>query len=104
MGIVRIPPVLRDVTGGSKEFRAGGTTVGEVLDNLFTSQPQLAARLTSDTGQLSPFLNVYLNGQDIRHRERLETPVEPDDVVILLPAMAGGCGIARSRPRRGPNR
>ena len=91
---VRIPPVLRDVVGGSKELSASGPTVAAVLDDLFASNPALRDRL-SEQGRLSPFVNVYLNDQDIRLQQSFETRVGADDVVILLPAMAGGaeaCG------------
>lgn len=90
MTVVRIPPVLREVVGGSRELPAAGDTVGEVLDGLFAGHPALADRLRPD-GTLSSFVNVYVNGDDIRHREGLETPVSVNDVVVLLPAMAGGC-------------
>ena len=89
MSVVRIPPVLRPVVGGSRELPAAGATVAAVLDDLFASQPALANRLRPE-GTLSPFVNVYVNGDDIRHRDGLDTPVAMDDVVILLPAMAGG--------------
>lgn len=89
MTAVRIPPVLRGVVGGSRELPASGGTVGEVLDGLFEGHPALAERLRPD-GTLSTFVNVYVNGDDIRHRDGLRTPVSAEDVVILLPAMAGG--------------
>ena len=89
MSVVRIPPVLREVVGGSRELPVTGDTVAEVLDSLFAGQPALADRLRPD-GTLSAFVNVYVNSDDIRHREGLETPVTANDVVILLPAMAGG--------------
>jgi sulfur-carrier protein len=89
MSTVRIPPVLRPVVDGARELPASGGTVAAVLDDLFTSQPALAERLRPD-GSLSSFVNVYVNGDDIRHRQGLDTPVETTDVVILLPAMAGG--------------
>ena len=94
MTVVRIPPVLRGEVGGSRELPAAGGTVGEVLDGLFTGHPALADRLRPD-GTLSSFVNVYVNGDDIRHREGLDTPVRADDVVILLPAMAGGANASR---------
>ena len=90
MSRVRIPPVLRDVVGGSKELAASGPTVAAVLDDLFASHPALRDRL-SDQGRLSPVVNVYVNDQDIRHGEGFDTKVGANDVVILLPAMAGGC-------------
>ncbi|MGH2417897.1 MAG: ubiquitin-like small modifier protein 1 [Candidatus Limnocylindria bacterium] len=89
MSVVRIPPVLREVVGGSRDLPAAGATVGEVLEALFAGHPALADRLRPE-GSLSSFVNVYINGDDIRHREGLETPVRADDVVVLLPAMAGG--------------
>jgi molybdopterin converting factor small subunit len=89
MSVVRIPPVLREVVGGSRELPAAGATVGKVLDGLFAAHPALAERLRPD-GALSSFVNVYVNGDDIRHRDGLETAVRADDVIVLLPAMAGG--------------
>ncbi|MGH2382395.1 MAG: ubiquitin-like small modifier protein 1 [Candidatus Limnocylindria bacterium] len=100
MSKVRIPPVLRDVVGGSRELSASGATVAEVLDDLFASQPALADRLTAGSGTLSAFVNVFVNGDDVRHRQGLETRVGADDVVILLPAMAGG---ASNRRPEGPD-
>lgn len=94
MSVVRIPPVLRPVVNGAREVPAAGGTVGAVLDDLFTSQPALAAQLRPN-GSLSSFVNVYVNGDDIRHRQGLDTPVGTTDVVILLPAMAGGAGPGR---------
>lgn len=89
MSRIRIPPVLRDVVSGARELEASGSTVGTVLDNLFASHPALRDRL-SQAGRLSAFVNVYINDEDIRLRQGLDTAVRADDVVILLPAMAGG--------------
>jgi molybdopterin converting factor small subunit len=86
---VRIPPVLRETVGGSRTVDAAGATVAAVLDDLFARHPALRDRVTDD-GRLSRFVNVYVNDRDVRYREGLETPVGPDDTVILLPAMAGG--------------
>jgi molybdopterin converting factor small subunit len=89
MSVVRIPPVLRPVVDGAREIPATGGTVGAMLDDLFAGQPALAERLRPE-GTLSAFVNVYVNGDDIRHRQGLDTPVGTADVVVLLPAMAGG--------------
>lgn len=91
MSRIRIPPVLRDEVGGARELEASGSTVGTVPDDLFDSHPALRDRL-SEAGQLSAFVNVYVNDEDIRHRDGLDTALRPDDVVILLPGMAGGSG------------
>jgi molybdopterin converting factor small subunit len=89
MSTVRIPPVLRETVGGSRSVSASGSTIAAVLDDLFATYPALRDRVTSN-GELSPFVNVYLNDRDVRYRDGLATPVGPDDTVILLPAMAGG--------------
>jgi molybdopterin converting factor small subunit len=86
---VRIPPVLREEVGGERNLDATGATVGEVLGDLFLRYPSLRERVTVD-GRLSPFVNVYVNGRDVRYGDGLETAVGPTDQVILLPAMAGG--------------
>jgi molybdopterin converting factor small subunit len=86
---VRIPPVLRDSVGGARSVSATGETVSKVLDDLFAQHPALRERVTED-GELSRFINVYVNDRDVRYRDGLETQVGADDTVILLPAMAGG--------------
>jgi molybdopterin converting factor small subunit len=88
---VRIPPVLRDAVGGQRSLPASGATVRDVLDDLFANHPVLRDRVTED-GELSRFINVYVNDRDVRFRDGLATPVGDDDTVILLPAMAGGAG------------
>ncbi|HET9497173.1 MAG TPA: ubiquitin-like small modifier protein 1 [Candidatus Limnocylindria bacterium] len=89
MSQVRIPPVLRETVGGQRDLEASGSTVSEVLDDLFARHPALRERVTAD-GALSEFVNVYVNGRDVRYGEGLATAVGPNDQVILLPAMAGG--------------
>jgi molybdopterin converting factor small subunit len=86
---VRIPPVLRENTGGSRTVEVTGGTVTEALDDLFAKHPALRDRVTED-GELSAFINVYVNDRDVRYRDGLATAVESDDTIILLPAMAGG--------------
>ena len=90
MGKVRIPPVLRDTVDGARELAASGSTVSEVLADLFSNRPQLGDRLTNDDGVVSDFVNVYVNDKDIRLLDGGDTPVGEQDVLILLPAMAGG--------------
>jgi molybdopterin synthase sulfur carrier subunit len=89
MSTVRIPPVLRENTGGSRSVDVEGTTVSEALDDLFAKHPELRDRVTEE-GQLSSFINVYVNDRDVRYRDGLGTSIGPDDTIILLPAMAGG--------------
>jgi molybdopterin converting factor small subunit len=82
MSTVRIPPPLRDATDGQQVVVAGGGTIGDLLDDLVSRYPAL-------DGQLQ-HANVYVDGEDIRVLDKLETPVDDTSTVILLPAMAGG--------------
>ena len=89
MTIVRIPPTLRGETGGQRQVEATGDTVGAVLENLAATYPGLGAQIFED-GDVAPFVNVYLEGEDVRTLQGLATPVTANATVILLPAMAGG--------------
>ena len=90
MTTVRIPPVLRTQVGGSKQVEAQGGTIGEVVQSLVGEYPALREQLLTAEGDLNRYVNVYLNGQDVRYLQELATPVGPNDTVVLLPAMAGG--------------
>ena len=89
MSRVRIPPTLRTETQGAREVEASGGTVRELLDDLMGRFPALRPQLVEDD-ELAPFVNVYVEGEDVRTREGLDTEVQPGATVILLPAMAGG--------------
>jgi molybdopterin synthase sulfur carrier subunit len=99
---VRIPPILRPETGNNRLVEADGRTVREVLENLTATYPSLRERIFADGDQLPQFLNVFIDGADVRLLEGLETPVGADATVILLPAVAGG-GAARAAPRAQPS-
>jgi len=99
---VRIPPTLRPETAGEREVEASGRTVRELLDDLMGRFPALRGRLLEDD-ELAPFVNVYVEGEDVRTRDGLDTPVDEKSHIILLPAMAGGA-TAGVRPRTGPKR
>jgi len=79
---VRIPPTLREQAGGERELAAEGDTVRDLLDDLTSRFPALEGQL--------PFANVYVEGEDVRTLDGLDTEVKPGSTVILLPAMAGG--------------
>ena len=83
MSVVKIPTVLRPQVGGNREVELGGTTVGEVVDALTAQYPSLKSQLLTDDGQLNRFVNVYVNGQDVRYLD--------------------GLGDAGGRARRGPS-
>jgi molybdopterin synthase sulfur carrier subunit len=86
---IRSPPTLREQTGGAREVAAEGGTVRDLLHDLMGRFPELRQQLVED-GDLAPFVNVYVEGEDVRTLDGLETEVRPDSTVILLPAMAGG--------------
>lgn len=89
MSTVRVPPVLRESVGGQRQVTASGATVAEALEDLFGQFPDLRERVTED-GELSRFINVYVNDRDVRYRDGLATTLGAEDTIILLPAMAGG--------------
>jgi len=90
MPTVRIPPVLRPRAGGESEVAAAGDTVGEVLEALAGAHPDTRDQLFGDDGELNRYVNVYLNDEDVRVLDGLETAVAESDTVVILPAMAGG--------------
>jgi sulfur-carrier protein len=89
---VKIPPVLRSSTGGQKEVLAEGETVREVLQRLAQEHPATEAQLFGEEGELNRYVNVYLNDEDVRVLEGLDTEVQQGDTLVILPAMAGGAG------------
>jgi molybdopterin converting factor small subunit len=90
MSTVFIPAVLRPSVGGVKSLDLGGETVGELVTALLERHPGLGGQLLTPEGELNRFVNVYVNGQDVRYLDGLATPVGERDEVRLLPAMAGG--------------
>jgi molybdopterin synthase sulfur carrier subunit len=90
MPTVKVPPVLRAQTGGEAELETPGSTVGDVLRSLAEAHPGTRSQLFSDGGELNRYVNVYLNDEDVRVLDGLETAVSDSDTVVILPAMAGG--------------
>jgi molybdopterin converting factor small subunit len=89
VSVVRIPPTLRTETQGERLVEARGGTVRELLRDLTSRFPALQERIWEDD-EVAPFVNVYVEGEDVRTLDGLETPVREGATVILLPAMAGG--------------
>ncbi|MBJ7330895.1 MAG: MoaD/ThiS family protein [Solirubrobacteraceae bacterium] len=90
MATVRIPPVLRPSVGGEKEIDAAGDDVGAVLRSLASAHPATETQLFGENGDLNRYVNVYLNDEDVRVLDGLTTAVGAGDVLVILPAMAGG--------------
>ncbi|MSX02014.1 MAG: molybdopterin synthase sulfur carrier subunit [Actinobacteria bacterium] len=95
MAIIRIPPVLRPSVGGEREVTAEGATVGEVLNNLVGAHPATRDQLFGEDGGLNRYVNVYLNDEDVRVLDGLDTVVSGADGLVILPAMAGGASLSR---------
>ncbi len=89
MSVVRVPPVLRDEAGGAREVEASGQTVRELLEDLTTRLPRLGEKVY-DGAEIRPYVNVYVDGEDVRTSGGLDAPIREDATVVLLPAMAGG--------------
>ena len=92
MSTVFIPAVLRPNVGGAKSLDLDGDSIRAVVVALVERHPSLGSQLLTDDGELNRFVNVYVNGQDVRYLDGLKTPVGDSDEVRLLPAMAGGSG------------
>jgi MoaD family protein len=86
---VKLTSVLERVVG-SKSVQSEGKTVAEVLDQLNTKHPGFRDQITQEDGSLHRFVNIYINDEDIRFLQALDTPVKEGDVVSILPALAGG--------------
>jgi molybdopterin synthase sulfur carrier subunit len=90
MATIKIPPVLRDSVGGEKEVGASGENVGAVLRDLAATHPATQTQLFAADGELNRYVNVYLNDEDVRVLDGLDTSVGDSDTLVILPAMAGG--------------
>lgn len=90
MPSVRVPPVLRQHTGGETEVSVEGAHVGVALEALVARYPETKAQIFSEEGELNRFVNVYLNDEDVRVLDGLDTAVAESDTIMILPAMAGG--------------
>ena len=87
---VRIPTQLRTLTGGAGELKLEGSTVGEVLKALDAAHPGTADRLFDGSGALRRFVNVFVDEEDVRFLDALDTPVSAGQTVSIVPAVAGG--------------
>ena len=87
---VRIPSLLQKLAGGAKTVDAEGQTVGHILDHVEAKYPGFKNRVLDEEGKLRLFVNIFLNNEDIRFLQELETPVADGDTITILPAVAGG--------------
>src|SRR5260370_1947361 len=96
MASVRVPSMLRPSVGGERSVAAEGSTLPELIDNADRRHPGLAGHLLETSGRQRSFVNIYLNDEDVRYLNGLETPITADDVISILPALAP----RQRRPRR----
>ena len=87
---VRIPTMMRQDAGGQASVKANGGTIAEVLEDLVTQFPRLAGKVRNEDGSLHKFVNVYVNDEDVRYLDKLDTKVADGDEISILPAVAGG--------------
>jgi len=87
---VRVPSMLRPTVGGERSVAAEGATLRELIHDVDKRHPGFAGQLLETSGQQRPFVNLYLNDEDVRYLNGLETAIAEDDVVSILPAVAGG--------------
>ncbi len=87
---VRLPTVLRSHAGGASSVSVDGSTIGEVLGKLVAEYPGMAGQVLTDEGGLHKFVNIYVDDDDVRYLEGLETPVPDGAEISILPAVAGG--------------
>jgi molybdopterin converting factor small subunit len=90
MATIKIPPVLRSAVGGEREISADGENVGEILRAVVEDHPSTQSQLFGADGDLNRYVNVYLNDEDVRVLDGLDTSVGAGDTLVILPAMAGG--------------
>ncbi|MBA2752247.1 MAG: MoaD family protein [Actinobacteria bacterium] len=89
---VRLPTVLRQHAGGQATVQANGDTLGDAVGDLVRQFPGLAGQVVTEDGTLHRFVNVYVNDDDVRYLQKLDTKLTEGDVISILPAVAGGQG------------
>lgn len=89
--LIEIPSALQKITGSEESITVAGATVGEALNALCVQHSALRSQLYDESGKVRSFINVYLNDEDIRYAQQLDTPATDGDVIQLVPSIAGGC-------------
>lgn len=87
---IRIPTTLRNLTEGSAEVSAEGSTVAEALNDLESKHPGFKERILEESGEVRRFVNVFVDDEDTRYLEGIQTPVSEGQTLSLVPAVAGG--------------
>ena len=90
--MVRIPTPLRRMTNGKDKVEMQESALSEMIENLESAYPGFKERLIDENGELRYFVNIYLNGEDVRFLNGLDTTASAGDEISIVPAVAGGCG------------
>ncbi len=90
MPTLRIPTPLRPYVEGNSEVSVQGSTVSEALEDLMGRYPNLEKHIYSENGELRPFVNLFLGEEDVRHLQGVDTPLEENDKLMIIPSIAGG--------------
>jgi MoaD family protein len=90
MVTLRIPTPLRPYTEGVSEINVQGTNVSEALNELTTQYPAIATHIFTEAGELRSFVNLFLNEEDVRHLQGVETEIKAGDRLMIIPSIAGG--------------
>src|SRR4030067_1445134 len=98
MSLVRLPPPLRPYAEGRKEVEVEGSTVADALGNLARMYPMLTQHLYDEGGRLRPYVNVFLNEDDVRTLQGEATPLADEDRLMIVPSIAGGSGEGPAGP------
>jgi molybdopterin converting factor small subunit len=90
MSTIKIPTPLRPYAGGQSKIQVQGNTVAEILDQLVEDYPDIRQHIMNGNGELRPFVNLFLNGENVKDLQGAETPLGKDDRLMLIPSIAGG--------------
>jgi molybdopterin converting factor small subunit len=93
MAQLKIPSPLRTYSNGQAVVEVTGSTVAEAMQSLVEQHPDLRQHLFNGQEDLRPFVNLYLNSEDIRHLQNLDTPIQPSDRLMIVPSIAGGISV-----------
>ena len=100
MTTLRIPTPLRTYTGGKSEVAVSGTKISEALNDLTAQFPAIKPHLFHETGELRPFVNLFVGENNIKDLQGVDTPIKEGDKIMLIPSIAGGCHCEERSLRR----
>jgi adenylyltransferase/sulfurtransferase len=97
MPTLRIPTPLRSYTGGLNQIAVQGGTVSEAMQDLVAQYPALKQHLYNGSGELRPFVNLFIGEENVKDLQGLQTPLDEEDRLLLIPSIAGGSSLLANR-------